>query len=249
MMQIFLIGIAAGMFGGLAGLGGGVIMIPLLVSIRKFTQHMAHGTSLVALVFTGIAGSLTYYLNGSVDITASFFLAGSAIITAPAGARFANSLPGWRLKRYFGFFLVAVSVLLLSKPYLSSHLLVTALQYRYPVLIMTGLLTGFLSGMMGVGGGTVMVPALVLFSGMGQHMGQGTALFAMVPAGGVGAFTHWKLGNVDIRVLPALIPGIAIGTYWGSTAAHLLPDFWLRLIFTGILLWTGISDIRTRRSD
>ena len=55
-----LIGLVAGMFGGLVGLGGGVIMIPLMVGVLKLTQHQAHGTSLVALVFTGIAGAINY---------------------------------------------------------------------------------------------------------------------------------------------------------------------------------------------
>ena len=54
----FLIGFLAGIFGGLVGLGGGVIMIPLMVGILKLDQHKAHGTSLVALVFTGISGAI-----------------------------------------------------------------------------------------------------------------------------------------------------------------------------------------------
>ena len=61
----FLIGVIAGIFGGLVGLGGGVIMIPLMVWGFGFNQHQAHGTSLMALVFTGVSGAVTYYLNGT----------------------------------------------------------------------------------------------------------------------------------------------------------------------------------------
>lgn len=70
-----LIGVAAGFFGGLIGVGGGIVMIPLMVGVLKMKQHMAHGTSLVALVFTGLSGAITYALNGSVDIIAAVLLA------------------------------------------------------------------------------------------------------------------------------------------------------------------------------
>ena len=70
------------LFGGLIGLGGGAVMIPLMVRFFKFSQHQGHGTSLMALVFTGLSGAVTYYLKGSVDIWAAVLLAASAMLTA-----------------------------------------------------------------------------------------------------------------------------------------------------------------------
>jgi len=242
----FLIGLVAGIFGGLVGLGGGVIMIPLMVGIKKLTQHKAHGTSLVALVFTGIAGAVTYFLKGSVDMIASVLLAVTAIFTARAGAKFAHALPEWKLRRSFGGFLIVVSLLLLIKPYLPGLVHTTAGWYKAVVLLITGMFTGFLSGMMGVGGGTIMVPAMVLFIGMGQHISQGTSLLAMVPAGGVGAFTHGRLGNVESSLLAGLIPGILLGTYLGGTLAHILPEAALRIIFAAVLIWTGARYLKAR---
>jgi uncharacterized membrane protein YfcA len=244
-MITFVIGLAAGMFGGLVGLGGGVIMIPLMVGIRKITQHQAHGTSLVALVFTGMAGAGTYSLRGSVDMIASALLAVTAVFTARAGAHFAHALPEWKLKRSFGGFLIFVSILLLVKPYLPGFVLSEASWYRSTVLLLTGIFTGFLSGMMGVGGGTIMVPSMVLLLGMGQHVSQGTSLLAMVPAGGVGAYTHWRLGNVDGSLLTGLIPGILLGTYLGALLAHVLHESSLRIIFAAVLIWTGMRYART----
>jgi len=238
-MMSFFIGLVAGLFGGLVGLGGGVVMIPLMVGIRKLTQHKAHGTSLFALVFTGIAGAITYFFEGSVDIAASALLAVTAVFTARAGAKFAHALPEWKLKRSFGGFLVFVSLLLLIKPYLPGLLLSTGYWHRAGILLLTGLFTGFLSGMMGVGGGTIMVPAMVLLAGMGQHISQGTSLLAMVPAGGAGAYTHGKLGNVEGALLAGLIPGILVGTYLGGTLAHKLPEEDLRIVFAAVLIWTG----------
>jgi hypothetical protein len=242
----FLIGLVAGTFGGLVGLGGGVVMIPLMVGFLKMSQHKAHGTSLVALVFTGISGAITYALNGSIDIVASVLIATTAIFTARGGARYAHALPEWKLKKAFGGFLILVSALLLLKPHLS-HVIGPASGFvKIVVLLTTGIFTGFLSGMMGVGGGTVMVPAMVLLAGIGQHTAQGISLLAMIPAGGVGAFTHWKLGNVSSGLLIGLVPGILLGTYAGGTLAHLLPDNALRVIFALVLIWTGVRYVRTR---
>jgi len=221
-------------------------MIPLMVGIKKLTQHKAHGTSLVALVFTGIAGAITYFLKGSVDMIASVLLAVTAIFTARAGAKFAHALPEWKLRRSFGGFLIVVSLLLLIKPYLPGLVHTTAGWYKAVVLLITGMFTGFLSGMMGVGGGTIMVPAMVLFIGMGQHISQGTSLLAMVPAGGVGAFTHGRLGNVESSLLAGLIPGILLGTYLGGTLAHILPEAALRIIFAAVLIWTGARYLKAR---
>ena len=179
-----LIGLIAGLFGGLVGVGGGVIMIPLMVGVLRLTQHQAHGSSLVALVFTGLAGAITYAMKGSVDVVASALLAVTAIFTARFGAHFAHALPEWKLKRSFGGFLLFVSILLLLKPYLAQVANpVSAGWAKVVVLMIAGVFTGFLSGMMGVGGGTIMVPAMVLLAGMGQHMAQGSSLLAMVPAG------------------------------------------------------------------
>ncbi|WP_174520475.1 sulfite exporter TauE/SafE family protein [Desulfolucanica intricata] len=240
-----LIGLAAGFFGGLVGLGGGVIMIPLMVGVLKIGQHMAHGTSLVALVFTGISGAFTYAINGSVDILASLLLASTAIFTARAGARFANALPEWKLKRAFGGFLILISLLLLLKPYLYYAADPVEGWLKLLVLLSTGIFTGFLSGMMGVGGGTIMVPSMVLLIGFTQYAAQGCSLLAMVPVGIVGAYTHWRLGNVSTSILPGLIPGILLGTYLGGSLANILSEGALRIIFAVVLIWTGVRNLRT----
>ena len=104
----FVIGLMAGLFGGLVGLGGGVVMIPLMIRFFRLEQVLAHGTSLMALIFTGAAGAVTYYLNGSVDVLAAALMAAAAIFTARFGALYANSLPEWQLKRAFGVFVILV---------------------------------------------------------------------------------------------------------------------------------------------
>jgi uncharacterized protein len=242
-----MIGLLAGFFGGLVGLGGGAIMIPLMVRCFKFRQHQAHGTSLMALVFTGLSGAFIYYLNGSVDFLAGGLLAGAAIFTARFGALYAHALPEWQLKRAFGVFLICISLLLLSKPYMS-HLAFLAHPaggwHKVGILLACGAAAGFISGMMGVGGGSLMTPAMVLLLGFNQYTAQGSALLAMVPTGSMGAYTHWRLGNTVPWVLIGLVPGIFIGTSCGGSLAHLLSEADLRLVFAAVLIWLGIRDIR-----
>jgi len=242
----FGIGLAAGLFGGLIGLGGGFIMIPLLVGWLKLDQCRAHGTSLAVLIFTGLSGAATYGWHGNVNWPAAIALAAPAVVTAAAGARLADRLPDWKLKRAFGVFLIFCSALLLLRPcfsaiadHLPAHIMLAA-------LLVVGAFTGFLSGLMGVGGGTIMVPAMILLAGFSQHLAQGTALLVMVPAGLVGAWTHWKLGNTRTSLLPGLIVGVLVGVYGGGGIAHLVPETGLRLVFTALLVYTAVRYLRAK---
>ncbi|HUH67253.1 MAG TPA: sulfite exporter TauE/SafE family protein [Syntrophales bacterium] len=241
-----LVGLLAGTFGGFVGLGGGAITIPFMVDILKLDQHKAHGTNLVTIVFTGLAGAVMYGLEGNIDLAAACFLAAPAIFTTRAGCYFAHSLPEWKLKRSFGYFIVFVSLLLLAKPYLPGIQGMERGWAAAAVLVVTGVILGFLSGMLGVGGGIIMVPAMVLLTGFTQHTAQGTSLLAMVPIGSVGAYTHWKLGNVKTSILPGMISGILVGACIGGTLAHHFSEGGLRIAFAAVLIWTGARYMRAK---
>jgi uncharacterized membrane protein YfcA len=243
----FLIGLAAGGFGGLVGLGGGIVMIPLMVSFAGLRQQQAHGTSLVAVVVTGIAGAVTYASRGSVDLVAAACLGLPAVATARLGARHAHALPEWQLKRAFGAFLVFVVAVLLAKSYLVGFADPATGGWKVAILVVAGAATGFLSGMMGVGGGSLMVPAMVLLTGFPQLLAQGSSLLAMIPAGAAGAHKHWQLGNVVRRLLPGLVPGILLGTWAGGTFAMLLTDGTLRTAFGIVVGYSGVKFLRTPR--
>ena len=238
-------GLLGGFFGGLLGLGGGVIMIPLMRWLAKVTQHQAHGTSLVAIVFTAIVGSVTYYVHGGVDWRAALILAISATVTARFGARYAHSLPEKNLKLAFGVFLVFASVMLVVKGYLPRVGLVSGLWSHLAVFLTIGFITGFVSGMMGVGGGGVMVPLMVVLGNMGQHMAQGTSLLAMIPASITGASIHYRLGNVRLDIALGLAAGSFIGGAFGAVGANHLPEIYLKIVFAAIGIWMGARYIRS----
>ena len=240
-------GSLGGFLGGLLGVGGGVVTIPLLTGISKLTQLQAHATSLVAIAFSATVGSLTYLARGHADWRASLLLASSAIFTARLGARFAHSLPEVKLKKSFGIFLVFASLLLVVKDYLPVFHFAFSFWAMLVVFLLVGAATGFLSGMAGVGGGAIMVPAMVIIAGMSQQLAQGTSLLAMVPVAMSGAMTHYRLGNVRTDIMGGLVIGSFAGGYLGATLAATLPEMTLRVCFAGVGLWMAIKYIRTAR--
>ena len=241
----FVIGLSAGILGGLVGIGGGMIMIPLMVAFLGMGQHQAHGTSLFAVVFTGLVGAVTYAMHGSVNHFAAAVLAVTAGVMAIIGARYTQRLSEKALRRTFGFFLIAMSALMLSKPYLPAVAALSVTGWAgVTTLLISGAVVGFLAGLMGVGGGGVMIPVLVLLMGMSQYTAQGTSLAAMVPPAVVGSWTHRRLGNMRKDVLLVLIAGVLAGTCLGGAMAHLVPERELRILFSLIILWIGIRDVR-----
>lgn len=105
--------------------GGGVVGIPLMTSLLGLTQHQAHGTSLVAVASTGVAGALAYWQAGGVeqgvDITAALLLTGSAALLARLGAKASRKVSSPHLKRYMAIFMLVSSFSVAAKAYLEAY--------------------------------------------------------------------------------------------------------------------------------
>jgi len=230
----------------MVGLGGGVIMVPLLVGWARLDQHHAHGTSLFAVAGTATVGVISYALGGKVDFAAAGLLTLTAMLAARYGAAYTTRLDGAKLKRIFAYFLIITALILPFKSQLPHVAAGGAGLTSWLILLGAGALAGFLSGLLGIGGGSVMVPALVLGAGLPQQLAQGTALAAMVLPSYTGAYTHWRLGHVDRKIAPGLLAGIVIGAFIGGQLALSIPEGILRWIFAVVLLWTGVRYLRSR---
>ena len=103
------IGLAAGFAAGLLGVGGGIVMVPAMVLMLGFDQHVAQGTSLVVIIPAALAGSLTHYRNGRVSLRDASLLAAGGIGGAVAGSLSALSVDDFALRRLFGLFLLLVA--------------------------------------------------------------------------------------------------------------------------------------------
>ena len=106
-------GLAAGLMSGLLGVGGGVVMVPLLVLVAAQSQHQAHATSLAAVVFMAAVGAATFGTDGKVEVELAGLLAAGSLFGAPLGARIMANTAEGNLKVAFGVLMLIVSGLLL----------------------------------------------------------------------------------------------------------------------------------------
>lgn len=107
-------------------------------------------------------------------------------------------------------------------------------------LAVIGLAAGFLAGLLGVGGGIVMVPAMVLLFGFDQHVAQGTSLLVIIPAALTGSFTHHRKGRLVLPDAATLAAGGVIGAVIGSVFALSIEEEMLRRLFAGFLLVSAL---------
>ncbi len=109
-LMYILIGLGAGVLGGLFGIGGATLMVPALVFLFGFTQHQAQGTTLVAMLPPiGLLAALHYYRQGNVNLPVAFLIAGGFFIGGYFGAALAGKVPDIILKKMFGFFFLFVA--------------------------------------------------------------------------------------------------------------------------------------------
>ncbi|MCA9508661.1 MAG: sulfite exporter TauE/SafE family protein [Myxococcales bacterium] len=113
-IALICLGLAAGILGGIVGIGGGIILVPALVLVFGFTQHMAQGTTLAALIPpVGLFAAYVYYKSGHVNIAASLFIALGFIIGGAVGARISNHLSQEYLQKGFALLLLFISLKML----------------------------------------------------------------------------------------------------------------------------------------
>jgi len=110
------------------------------------------------------------------------------------------------------------------------------------ILLILGVVTGFLAGMLGIGGGLIVIPALAIIMGMSQQAAQGTSLAMMLPPIGIIAvYNYYKAGHVDIKVALILAVMFLVGSYFGSKMAVKIPQEILKKIFGVFLILVAIK--------
>jgi len=238
-----LAGVLAGAAGGLFGVGGGIILVPLLTTFFGFSQHQAHGTSLAFIGPTALAGLLVYGASSQVDWSIGLTLAAASIVSARFGARWAAHTSPLALRRAFAVLLALVAARLLWQSTTVSTTPLASLA-RFAFALGLGVATGLFSGYFGVGGGLVAVPGLTLGLGMAQHAAQGTSLLMIALVAPMGALEHARHGNVVTRwVVPLALGGMAVGAPATAWLAQRVPHdalvraFAVFLIVNAALSW------------
>jgi uncharacterized membrane protein YfcA len=234
LLSLAATGLAVGFFSGLFGVGGGIILVPLLVLVLGFSQRLASGVSLAAVLPTAVAGLIGYALGGNVDWVAGGVLAFGAVGGSLVGTWLLHRIPQLMLRWIFVAFLAAVAVrMLFLVPDRAADLEFEAATVIG--LLALGVVVGILSGLLGIGGGVLVVPALMLLFGVGDLVAKGTSLLMMVPTAVTGTLSNWRRGNVDLRA-SAVIGLAAIPASFGGVALSVLMPPALGSVLFGLLL-------------
>jgi len=233
-------GLAAGLLSGLFGVGGGTVIVPLLVLFLHFDQRLAAGTSLAAIVPTAAVGVISYAVHGAVAWIPAIILAAGAVIGAQIGTWLLHRLSQVVLRWGFVAFLAVVIVsLFVVIPSRDAQLELT--WWTGLGLAALGIVTGVLSGLLGVGGGVIVVPALLLLFGTSDLVAKGTSLLMMIPTAISGTVGNLRRKNVDIAA--ALCVGLAACTTTavGAWIATLIDPFVGNILFAAFLVVIAVQ--------
>jgi uncharacterized membrane protein YfcA len=263
---LLLVGLLASSLGSLIGLGGGIIVVPALLYFgsmawfgHSVTPQVAAGTSLFTMIFTGMSSTLAYMKKKTVDYKSGLiFLIGSGPGSI-LGAWITEKLNLHSFSLYFGLFIILVSIVLLLKdkmkpiPYKKDRGLVRTFtdnegktfEYGFnPYMgVFISFAVGLLSGILGVGGGSLMVPTMILLFFFPPHVATATSMFMIFPTSVLSSITHVALGNVNWFYALALIPGAWIGARVGVYLNSRLKSKTIVLVLRAVLIIVGIRMI------
>ncbi|HXK33759.1 MAG TPA: sulfite exporter TauE/SafE family protein [Dehalococcoidia bacterium] len=252
-------GLAGGAFSGLTGVGGGAVMVPLLTGRLGLSQHRAHATSLAIILFVAIAGVAGYWRAGNIDWRLVAAFTPTAMLGVFAGARAMMKVPALQLRLLFGVFLFFVAFRQLVWNVEAGASYAGAMGLMLDALF--GFAGGVLAGVLGVGGGAIFVPAIVVL-GLAdvpvgedpQKVAQGVSLVVIVATAAVGTLTNWRQGVVDAPAVAWTAPAACAAALAASLTANALDSTTLRVIYglTALILaaqtvYTAIGGMRAGR--
>ncbi len=258
-LGLLLVGLGAGVLSGMFGIGGGVIIVPALSIILGFTTSEATNTSLGALLLpVGIFAVISYWREGLLRIRESVLIALGLFITAPVGVwinlRLDASAPEL-LTGIYGLFLLWVGwrfaqprVLYAEWRQDEADSLPTDQAKEaeesldipdtpWYVTLLVGLVAGVASGLFGIGGGAIIVPALTVLLHYDQKLAVGTSLGALLlPVGILGVLVAGNSGKLDIPVAGLVAVGLMFGAIFGARIAIGLPSKTVKRMYGVFLL-------------
>jgi len=263
-LELILVGAVTGLLSGLLGVGGGFLFVPLLTLIGV-PMRSAAGLSLLYVACIAAAGAVSHCRQGTADVKVAAAAIPGGVIVVPLGSYCSALLPNGLLQMTFGLLVLAAAGGLFwqsaeRNPFpgvavvgsgtrrppwvIMRRARVQGVEYVFPVSLLRGFLvgaiTGFFSGLVGVGGGPILVALLILVVGVPVHIAMGTSLLIIVlPAVG-GAVAHYGLGHIDLAsAVPAMLAG-ALGAVLGARRTLLLPAEGLKSLMIWLLVLVAI---------
>lgn len=245
-LLVLATGLAAGFLSGLFGVGGGLVIVPALMSVLGMSQRRAAATSLAAIVLTAAVGTGSYALRGEVSLVAAVLLVLGSLVGAQIGTWLLRRLPARVLPWIFvAFALFVIVSQQLQVPVRDAGLVLDPL--RGAGLVVVGLVAGVLSGLVGVGGGSVIVPGLELIVGVGDLLARGTSLLVMIPTAIMGTWSNARHGVVDLRAGLIVGVGAAVAAPLGTVTAAAISPATGNLLFSLFLVCVVLNTLRKER--
>lgn len=263
--SIILVGsLLAGLLGALSGLGGGIVIVPLLVLGFGVDIHYAIGSSLIAVIATSTASSCAYVKEGYANVRVGILLETATTVGAISGVAFASKLPTSVLSFIFGIFLLYCAAtsfqqsIQKAKIFTSDKLsLMLKLNNTYPTnqgfkdypvhhvplgyLIM--FIAGGLSGVLGIGSGALKVLALDRVMGLPFKVSTTTSNFMIGVTAAASAGLYLKLGYVDPVLTMPVVLGVTSGSFIGARLLPHMATSALRQLFACIIIFIGLQMI------
>ncbi|MDH5392921.1 MAG: sulfite exporter TauE/SafE family protein [Gammaproteobacteria bacterium] len=247
-------GAVAGMFAGLLGIGGGIIIVPVLAMVFKtqgvsidVLMHVAIGTSLATIVITSLSSVRAHHKHGGIDWAVVRVMSAGVFVGALLGAVIAKMIPGEDLKLIFSVFMFVIAAQMFfgntSKPH-------RVLPKTAGMLSVSSLI-GMIASVMGIGGGSLSVPFLTWCNmSIRNAIATSSAVgFPIAVSGTIGfILTGWavaerpvmSLGFVNIPAFISIIVASTLSAPLGAWVAHRIPAVILKRIFAGFLLILGV---------
>jgi uncharacterized membrane protein YfcA len=251
-VALLLVGAIGGLLSGAFGVGGGIVMVPLLVWLARMDQRAASATSLAAIVPASIVGSIGYLAAGEVDLLAAAALAVGAVPGSLIGTWLLRRIPVGVLRWMFIALMVIVAIrLLLGEPERGEA--IDRSWWVLLILVGVGVLVGIASGLFGVGGGVIAVPVLIVGFGASDLIAKGTSLVMMIASSIVGTSSNLRAGTVDLRA--GVIVGIAATatSYLGVLLALVMSPRVSAVLFAALVLVSAVQmtlrAVRTGRAE
>ncbi|MGC1271527.1 MAG: sulfite exporter TauE/SafE family protein [Croceibacterium sp.] len=240
-------GAAIGLILGLVGGGGSIIAVPLLVYVVGVASpHAAIGTAAVAVALNALAGLAGHARGGTVKWPCAITFSLAGVVGAAIGAEAGKAMDGQRLLALFGAMMVVVGIAMLrprrSPENPDVRLSRITAGHLVPRLVPAGLAVGLLAGFFGIGGGFLIVPALILATGMPLRIAVGTSLVSVAALGFTTAASYALSGYVDWSLVGLLVlgglagaaAGIGLGKRLANSKRVLEVGFALMVVSVGI---------------
>ncbi len=239
-------GMAVGLLLGLAGGGGSILAVPLLVyAVGVSPAHVAIGTSALAVSVSALASLLGHARFGRVKWRCGLVFAAAGVFGALVGAEVGKAVDGRSLMALFGLLMIGVGVMTFRRRDAGGdadvRLNAETASRLLPTLVGAGFGTGFLSGFFGIGGGFLIVPALIAATAMPLTSAVGTSLIAVAAFGASTAASYAYSGLIDWPVALVFIAGGLVGSAIGAALSRFLGarKGLLGLILSVVITTTG----------